>query len=389
VQRNCDGIPLEFHSHCNSGLAPQCYLEAVQEGVTTVHTAVAPLANGTSLPSTETMLKNIHHLGFASDLDEEALEDVSNHFRQLAQREGLPVGSPLEYDLFHFKHQVPGGMISNLTRQLREVGMEDRTQDILNEVIQVRKELGYPVMATPFSQIVGAQAIENIVSGKRYDRVPDEVVKYILGLYGTPDGPLDDKVMERINQLPQAIEFKGWKPEGYYKSLEELRGEIGPDLDDEELLLTILIPGYKKENLSRKPVATPTPAAKPAIQVGSPTGFPTEFQVDVEGEEFTVKVSPVWGNGEGGSREKSEQLSQKSSKPKEIPPGAVISGMAGLVLSIDVQVGDQVDKGDQVAVIEAMKMMRNYMAPHGGTVKEICVQVNDMVETEDILMVIE
>jgi pyruvate/oxaloacetate carboxyltransferase len=394
VQRNCDGIPLEFHAHCNSGLAPQCYLEVIQEGVTTVHTAVAPLANGTSLPATENMLKNIHHLGFTSDLDEEALKDVSNHFRQLAQREGLPVGVPLEYDLFHFKHQVPGGMISNLTRQLQEVGMEDRTEDILNEVIQVRKELGYPVMATPFSQIVGAQAIENIVSGKRYDRVPDEVVKYILGLYGTPDGPVDSEVMDRISQLPQGEEFKGWKPEGYFKSFEELRGEIGPDLDDEDLLLTILIPGYKKENLSRKPAATPAPAAKPSIQVGSPTEFPTEFHVDVEGEEFTVKVSPVWGNGDGGSGIESDQPNQtgvsgKSMTKTEIPAGAMVSGMAGLVLSIDVQVGDQVNKGDQVAVIEAMKMMRNYMASHGGTVKEICVQVNDMVDTEDIIMVVE
>jgi pyruvate/oxaloacetate carboxyltransferase len=394
VQRNCDGIPLEFHAHCNSGLATQCYLEAIQEGVTTVHTAVAPLANGTSLPATENILRNLRYLGFTADLDEDALSDVSNHFRQIAQREGLPVGVPMEYDLFHFEHQVPGGMISNLTRQLREVGMEDRTEEILREVIQVRKELGYPVMATPFSQIVGAQAMENILSGKRYDRVPDEVIKYVLGLYGKPDGPLDGEVMDRINQLPQATEFKDWKPEGYFKSLEELRAEIGPDLDDDDLLLTILIPGYKKENLSRKPAVAGAPAAKPRDRVSSPADFPTKFQVDVDGEQFTVKVSPVWGNGADGSETDSGRTNQraasaKSEPAREIPAGAMVSGMAGLVLSIDVHVGDQVNEGDQLAVIEAMKMMRNYLAPHGGTVKEICVQVNDMVDTEDILMVVE
>jgi pyruvate carboxylase len=300
----------------------------------------------------------------------------------------------MEYDLFHFEHQVPGGMISNLTRQLCEVGMEDRIQEILKEVIQVRKELGYPVMATPFSQIVGVQAMENIVSGKRYDRIPDEVIKYVMGLYGTPDGPVDSEVMERISQLPQAEEFKSWKPEGYFKSIEELRSEIGPDLDDDDLLLTILIPGYKKENLSRKPPVVGASVADPITTVNSPVDFPAKFYVDVDGEQYNVKVSPVWGNGDGDSGIESDQpnqsdVSAKSMTTAEIPAGAMVSGMAGLVLSIDVQVGDQINKGDQVAVIEAMKMMRNYIAPHGGTVKKICVRTNDMVETEDIIMVVE
>jgi pyruvate/oxaloacetate carboxyltransferase len=388
VQRHCDGIPLEFHAHGSSGMATQCYLEAIQEGVTTVHTAVAPLASGTSLPATETILKNIRHLGFTADIDDTALAEVSNHFRQVAQTEGLPIGVPVEYDLFHFEHQVPGGMISNFTRQLREVGMQDRVQEILEEVIKVRKELGYPVMATPFSQIVGAQAMENVVSGKRYERVPDEVIKYVLGLYGTPDGPLDEKVMARINQLPQAKEFKSWKPVGYLKSLEELRQEIGPDLDDDDLLLTILIPGYKKENFSKKPVAA-VPIKKAVVPVSSSVDFPTQFQVDVDGEQFNVKVSPVWADGGPAVQADSGLSGSKGASGKKIQQGAMVSGMAGLVLSIDVKVGDKVNEGDQVAVIEAMKMMRNYLAPHGGVVKEICVQLNDMVDTEDILMVVK
>ena len=182
VQRNCAGIPLEFHCHCNSGLAPLCYLEAIQAGVTTVHTAVAPLANGTSLPSTESILKNARRLGFTSDLDEDALAAVSAHFRKIAEKENLPIGAPREYDLFHFDHQVPGGMMTNLTRQLRELGMEHRLDEILQEVVQVRKEFGYPVMATPYSQIVGVQAVENVVSGERYKKIPDETIKYALQL---------------------------------------------------------------------------------------------------------------------------------------------------------------------------------------------------------------
>src|SRR4030043_2144898 len=158
VQKNCEGLSLEFHSHCNSGLAPLCYLEAIQSGVTTLHTAVAPLANGTSLPATEAILKNARRLGYASNLNEDALAAVSAHIRRIAEKEGLPIGVSAEYDLFHFEHQVPGGMMTNLTRQLREVGMEHRLDEILEEVVLVRKEFGYPVMATPYSQIEGAPA---------------------------------------------------------------------------------------------------------------------------------------------------------------------------------------------------------------------------------------
>lgn len=386
VRRHCDGIPLEFHGHCNSGLATQCYLEAIQEGVTTVHTAVAPLANGSSLPSTQTILKNVRHLGFAADLDDDALEAASEHFRQIALKEGLPLGTPLEYDLFHFEHQVPGGMISNLTRQLCEVGMKDRTPEILKEIIQVRKELGYPVMATPFSQIVGVQAMENIVSDKRYESIPDEVIKYALGLYGKLNAPLDAKVMARIEQLPQTQEFKSWKPKGYDDSIEKIRSDVGSNLDDDDLLLTILIPGYRKENVSAKPVRMPAPAANTSVPRASLDAVPTEFSVEVDGEQFDVKVSPKWTTDQAGEN---GQAIQKNAAPQERPAGAVVAGMAGLVISMDVKVGDRIQAGDQVAVIEAMKMMRTYLAPHSGVVQEVCVETDAMVDVDDILMVVE
>ena len=388
VSKNCDGIPVEFHSHCNSGMATQCYLEAMQEGVTTVHTAVLPMANGTSLPATETILKNAKYLGFTSDINEDALAEVSEHFRRVAEEENLPTGGLVEYDLYHFEHQVPGGMISNLARQLKEVGMEDRMGAILEEVIQVRKELGYPVMATPFSQIVGVQAMENVVSGKRYERIPDEVVKYALGLYGKLNAPIDEKVMERINQLPRTDDFRGWKPEGYYKSIEELREEIGPGLDDEDFLLTILIPGYKKENLLKKKAVVSTPAAKQDIPA-SPAGvIPAEFSVEVDGEKFNVKVVPLESGMAPDSNPGVADAARVTPLSAETPEGAMISGIAGLVISIKVREGDKVEEGDEIMVIESMKMMRNYTAPHGGVVKEICVQESQTVNADDILMVV-
>ncbi len=274
VQRNCDGIPLEFHAHCNSGLAPLCYLEAIQAGVTTVHTAVAPLANGTSLPATESVLKNMRRLGFESDLDEDALAEVSAHFRQIAEREGLPVGRPLEYDLFHFEHQVPGGMVTNLTRQLREIKMEHRLDEILEEAIRVRRDYGYPVMATPYSQIVGAQAFENVVSGERYKKVTDESIKYLLGYYGKPAFPVDQDLMDRVTSLPRTQELRDWKPEGYLKSVEELRQEIGPDLSDDDLLLKILIPGRpaKRTEPGRQTRAAAARPAAPGVAAAGRRG---------------------------------------------------------------------------------------------------------------------
>ncbi|MGD0657290.1 MAG: hypothetical protein ABSD38_04425 [Syntrophorhabdales bacterium] len=231
VFKHCDGLPLEFHSHCNSGLAPLCYLEAVKAGVRTVHTAVAPLANGTSLPSTESVIKNLRRLGFRTSIDEDALAAVSAHFRKVAEEEGLPVGVPLEYDLFHFEHQVPGGMMTNLTRQLAEVGMENRLGEILEEVVLVRKELGYPVMATPYSQIVGAQAVENVVSGERYKQVTDEATKYVLGLYGEAAGPIDSGVVERVMSSPRPSSSRTgsrWGMTNLWKSCAGKRDPISP-----------------------------------------------------------------------------------------------------------------------------------------------------------------
>jgi pyruvate/oxaloacetate carboxyltransferase len=386
VLANCDGLPVEFHSHCNPGLAPLCYLEAIKAGITTVHTAVAPLANGTSLPAIETILRNAKKLGFTSDIDEDALAKVSAHFRKIAEEEGLPIGVPTEYDVFHFEHQVPGGMMTNLTRQLSEVGMLNRLDEILEEVVLVRKDFGYPVMATPYSQIVGAQAVENVISGERYKQFTDEAIKYLLGYYGEAAGPIDQNVKDKAISLPRTKEFVNWQPENYLKSVEELRKEIAPDLSDDELLLKILIPGQPLKHTEPKKAAR-RPARKPITPVSVPAEFPTEFSVDVDGEVFNVKISPVW-NGTGEAETTIQAESSPTKAKKAAQEGSVLAGMAGLVLSFEVKVGDTVNAGDLVAMIEAMKMRRHLNCPHGGVVKEICAQIGEIVEPHDVLMVV-
>jgi pyruvate/oxaloacetate carboxyltransferase len=388
VQRNCEGLPLEFHSHCNSGLAPLCYLEAIQSGVTTVHTAVAPLANGTSLPATETILRNARRLGYSADLNEVALETVSSYFRNIAEKEGFPIGVPMEYDLFHFEHQVPGGMMTNLTRQLREVGMEHRLHEILEEVVLVRKEFGYPVMATPYSQIVGAQAVENVISGERYKQITDEAIKYVLGYYGEPVVPIDPNVMDRVMSLPRAKQFENWRPEAYDKSVEELRREVGPELSDDDLLLKILIPGKPLKGAETKKTATPT-VVKATGPVTPSADFPREFTVDVDGEVFNVKILPTWDGAGEAERTTGAERPGTPKRPRELPSGAVLCGMAGLILSIEAEVGAHVNEGDLVAIIEAMKMRRYVNSPRKGVVKEILAREGEMVSPEDILMVVE
>jgi pyruvate/oxaloacetate carboxyltransferase/biotin carboxyl carrier protein len=387
ILENCDGLPVEFHAHCNPGLAPLCYLEAIKAGITTLHTAVAPLANGTSLPAIETILRNAKRLGFTSDIDEDALVTVSAYFRKIAEQEGFPIGAPTEYDVFHFEHQVPGGMMTNLTRQLREVGMINRLDEILEEVVLVRKDFGYPVMATPFSQIVGAQAIENVIAGERYEQFTDEAIKYVLGYYGEAAGPIDQNMKDKMMSLPRTKEFLNWQPENYLKSVDELRKEIGPDLSDDELLLKILIPGQPIKGTDKKKEAK-RPAGLPITPMGIPQEFPTEWSVEVDGEVFNVKISPVSdGAGEAETAIQAEKAPRKAKK--EAPAGAILAGMAGLVLSFEVKVGDTVNAGDLVAMLEAMKMRRHLSAPHGGVVTEIFAQVGEIVEPQDIVMVVQ
>ncbi|MEJ2098793.1 MAG: hypothetical protein P8X68_02295, partial [Desulfobacterales bacterium] len=240
IRRGSNNLPLQFHAHCTNGLAPLCYLEAIKLGVTSLHTAVSPLANANSLPSIEQTLKNARRLGYASELDMDALQAVSDHFTDIALKNDLPMGKPSEYDAFLYEHQLPGGMMGTLKNQLTELGMVERMDELLEEVARIREDFGYPVMATPYSQIVGTQAVFNITSGERYKMVPDEVVKYAAEAYGEPNGPMNAEVKDKILSSPKAKKLASWAPPDI--SLTDIRKAIGLDLSDEQLLLRLLNP---------------------------------------------------------------------------------------------------------------------------------------------------
>ena len=255
ILKNSNGIPVELHSHCTTGLAPLVYLEAVKLGIKTLHTAIPPLANGSSQPSVLNILRNLRFIGYTSTLDEEAIKPVSDHFRYIAKRERLPIGSPIEYDYYQYMHQVPGGVISNLKHQLSGLRMGHQLEEVLKEVVQIRKELGYPIMVTPFSQFVVSQAAMNIMVGERYKQVSDEVIKYTLGFWGKEASSLvNPNIKDKILSLPRAKELLNWEPP--QPSLKEIREKLGGfGVSDDELLLRFLI--QEEEIKAMRSVAGP------------------------------------------------------------------------------------------------------------------------------------
>jgi oxaloacetate decarboxylase alpha subunit len=195
------------------------------------------LANGSAQPSVFNVVQNLRALGYKPLVNEKVLPPVEQHFRRVAQEEGLPIGAPREYDETWYRHQVPGGMISNLRHQLKMLGKEDKMQTVLEEIAQVRAELGYPIMVTPFAQFVGSQAAINVMTGERYKEVTDQVIQYALGLWGKEGAEyMDPEVKAKILDRARARELE--KFEVPQPSLEEVRKQYGgPGLSDEELLL--------------------------------------------------------------------------------------------------------------------------------------------------------
>jgi oxaloacetate decarboxylase alpha subunit len=262
IMKNIDNIPLEIHSHCTTGLAPLCYLEAIRLGVRTVHTAISPLANGSSQPSTENTLNNVRSLGFSARLDEGALKEMADHFRYVAENENLPMGAPVEYDLSQYEHQVPGGVISNLRSQLAGFKMEHRLQEVIDEVGKIRRELGYPIMITPFSQYIVTQATLNVTVGERYKSVTDDIIKLAMGFFGEQAAPMDQNVKDKILSSPKAKEFK----ERPRYDLKRLRQEIGSGLSDDEFLLRTLVTEEQiKAMEAAGPIKTEYPAKKKPV----------------------------------------------------------------------------------------------------------------------------
>ncbi len=241
--------PVELHSHCTIGLAPFVYMEGLRAGFHVLHTAVAPLARGTSNPAAETTLRNLEAEGFSHRLDLEALAAMSRHFEEIGRARGLPTGQPQEFDATYYRHQLAGGMVSTTRRMLEELRRPELFDQVLEEVGRVRAEMGYPIIVTPVSQLVATQAVRNVIDGERWSNVSDETVRYFLGHYGDPAAPVDPDVAERVLSRPRTEELRTLEP----LHLEGARERFGPRISDEELLLRLTMPAEQVDAIGLGP----------------------------------------------------------------------------------------------------------------------------------------
>jgi oxaloacetate decarboxylase alpha subunit len=231
--------PLELHAHCTIGLAERAYLEGVELGATAVQCASGGASDGTSNPPMQRMISNLRSMGHEVAIDDEAVAEISDYFTALAEAEGLPTGKPMAFDAAYFHHQLPGGMVGTMRRHLADHGVPQLEGAVIEEMGRVREELGWPIVMTPFAQMLQTQAVMNVTGKGRYDIIPDEIIRYALGKFGRPNVPIEANLLDRIMANPRTRELEA---ETGMSDLKTLRKRIGETLSDEEFLLRATMP---------------------------------------------------------------------------------------------------------------------------------------------------
>jgi oxaloacetate decarboxylase (Na+ extruding) subunit alpha len=250
IQAAIGAKPLELHSHCTIGQADACYLAGADFGVDAVQCASGAAGDGTSNPPIERVIANLKAQGHVVDVDEDAVARIARYFDALAEAEDLPKGQPQAFDAAYYQHQLPGGMVGTMRRHLGEQRLSHLEGAVIEEIARVREELGWPIVMTPFAQMVLTQAVMNVSGSERYAVIPDEVVRYALGKFGRPNVPIADHVMDRIMASPRARELEA---EHGMADLATLRRGLGAHLSDEEFLLRATMPGEQVDAMHSVP----------------------------------------------------------------------------------------------------------------------------------------
>lgn len=373
---------INLHCHCTSGMTPMSYYAACQAGVDLLDTAISPLSWGASQPPTESVVAALKETPYDTGLDLKLLTHIKKYFEEIRKKySGIldPITERVDTDVLLY--QIPGGMLSNFVSQLKEQNALDRYEDVLEEVPRVRKDLGYPPLVTPTSQIVGIQAVMNVLGGERYKNVSKEVKEYIKGYYGRPPAPIDPEVAHKIIGDEEPITCR--PADLLEDELDKFRKEgeeMGIIKKEEDVLTFTLYPAVAPKFLKGEAEEEPLTPPKTESSSEEPASLPTEYQVEVDGESFQVKVVPT------GYMEIEATEANKPSGPVE---GGVATTMQGMILKLKVTEGDNVKEGDVVAVLEAMKMENDIHASESGVVQEIFVDEGDTVGAGDTLMVIK
>lgn len=247
-------IPLEMHTHSTSGISEMTYLKSIEAGANFIDTAISPFAGGSSQPATESLTIALEGLGYDTGLNVEVLTQIADYFKPIKEKyrkEGVLNPKVMDIQPGTLISQIPGGMLSNLLSQLKEAGKEDEYENVLKEVPLVRADMGYPPLVTPLSQMVGTQALMNVISGERYKMVPNEIKDYVKGLYGKSPAPISDEVRKKIigdekpithrpaDDIPPAME-------GYKKELGDLAQSV------EDVLMYASFPNLALDFLKKR-----------------------------------------------------------------------------------------------------------------------------------------
>jgi len=401
-------LPLFLHSHYTSGMASMCQLKAVEAGIDHIDTAISAFAGGTSHPPTETMKAVLEAAGYETGLNSELLEKIAAHFREVRRKYHQFESEYNGVDTQVLLSQVPGGMMSNLANQLKEQGALDRIQEVFEEIPRVRKDLGYPPLVTPSSQIVGTQAVLNVLSGKRYETITNEVKRYLQGHYGAAPAEVDETLRKRAIGKEDVVECR--PADLLQPELDALRAKIGEDAKCEEDVLTYaMFPDVGMNYLQNRNKGVLTPEVLlPTDASTSAASIAHEFKITVHGETYDIHVTGVSPSGESERRfymtvdGEPEEITLESlgageaaseSKPGRRPrataAGHVTATMPGNVVDVLVKEGQSVQAGDPVLVIEAMKMEAEIKAPITGKIARVLVEKGDRITPTEMLVDIQ
>jgi oxaloacetate decarboxylase alpha subunit len=390
-------LEIELHTHATSGTAEMMYLKAIEAGVDIIDTAVSPFSGGTSQPATESMYYALEGTEYQPNLNIEVINEVSEYLipvRNKYLENGFLNPMALTTNPNILKYQVPGGMLSNLMNQIKEQGSMDKYEDVLKEVPKVRADLGYPPLVTPLSQMVGTQAVMNILTGERYKMIPSEIKDYVKGLYGKSPAPIAKEIQEMIIGDAEVITYR--PADDIEPMLEGFKAEIGDlALNEEDVLSYALFPTTARPFFERRKsgeafvIDTPN---KKQNDVPKQLDDAKLFNISVNGNIYEIGIQEVdEGNipvVKSSATVVSEAPVQKTVTPVSQGGSTVSAPMPGTVLDVKVNVGDNVNAGDTLLILEAMKMENEIAATSSGVVKEIVAKKGAAVSTGEVLIVI-
>ncbi len=411
-------VPIQLHCHYIGGLAPMTYLKAIEAGVDVIDTATVPMAFGNSQPATEMVVTALIGTPYDSGLELEKLFKIAKYFEGVRKELGFDRGVTSLTHMQVYQHQVPGGMISNLESQLKEQNALDRLPEVLEEIPVVRAEVGFPPLVTPMSQIVGTQSVLNVLSGKRWHIVPDEMKAYLRGRYGAPPGPMSREIVERVlgDEEPITVrpaELVSETVEGYHEEIGELARS------EEDVLSYALFPQTARAFLERHHVGPeadvfgthdhflardvgPSLTAETSDRVKDILAVVESSDIgEVVIEEGDLKISVRKTGAESAGA--AEQGSAPA--PANAPAAGaaetnghhvVRSPMVGTFYRSPspseppfVQVGDTIRTGQTLCILEAMKLMNELAAELDGVVRDVRAENGQTVEYGQDLFVIE